>query len=405
MIPIGTDCPVRRRPWMNYLLILINVACFFLPGLLVDPNQAPAGGAHLNAPSVIDHFMLYGRAPIWWQFITYQFLHANLSHLFGNMVFLYAFGNNLNDRLGHWAYLLFYLGGGIVAGLVQVSFSDAPTLGASGSVSAITGLYMVLLPLTDIKLLVWFFMYVDVWLVPSMYLVLFSLAKDVLFSVTGIGGPVAYMAHIGGVLIGIAVGLLILWLRLIPRDLYDLMALMDRWQRRRQHRAIVAQGYNPFEGRTRLHLDTRQQAPQGVDFTTGTDDATSALRATIETAVRGHQPADAARCYLELRQLDPKAVLPAEVQLDVANQLMHQGNHTEAAQAYADFLAAYPRSAETANVHLIKGLLHVRYLNQPAPASTHLAAAVMALPEGPTRELARRELAKVSPPLPGTIAT
>lgn len=72
----------------------------------------------------------------------------------------------------------------------------------------------------------WFFVYTDVWLVPSMYLVLFSLGKDVLFWVANIGGSVAYAAHVGGVIIGLVIGLLILWLRMVPRDLYALMALL-----------------------------------------------------------------------------------------------------------------------------------------------------------------------------------
>ncbi len=96
------------------------------------------------------------------------------------MLFLYVFGNNLNEKLGHIGYLAFYLTGGILAGCGQVLASNSPTLGASGAISAVAGLFLVLLPRTNIRIFVWIFVYVDVWEIPSLYFILFSVVKDFL---------------------------------------------------------------------------------------------------------------------------------------------------------------------------------------------------------------------------------
>ena len=132
-IPVRTDYRMKRRPWVNYALVVANVAIFLM--------------GYNGGNERIDPYLLNPDAPQLVQFFTSVFLHATGQHIFFNMVFLWVFGNVLNDRLGHVAYLAFYLGGGLLAGVGYILFSGhAPVLGASGAISAVTGAYLVLVP-------------------------------------------------------------------------------------------------------------------------------------------------------------------------------------------------------------------------------------------------------------------
>src|SRR5258708_39834073 len=105
IIPIRTDSPLRHTPYMNWALIVANVVMFLI-------QQA--------SPAVAGLYELSPRDPSLYTFITYAFLHANFMHIAGNMLFLYIFGNNVNDKMGHLAYLAFYLAGAVFAGVAYV---------------------------------------------------------------------------------------------------------------------------------------------------------------------------------------------------------------------------------------------------------------------------------------------
>ncbi len=130
--PVRTDRRLKHIPWVNYALISLNALIF-----LWTYPQMKAGGMFESSP--VDWFVLQPAWPHVWQFVTYQFLHAGWMHLLGNMLFLYVFGNSVEDRLGHVAYLLFYLAGGVVAGLGHAWVESASVLGASGAIAAVTG--------------------------------------------------------------------------------------------------------------------------------------------------------------------------------------------------------------------------------------------------------------------------
>ena len=224
MIPLGTDAPQRRTPLMNYFLITTCVVIYLISHRATSPAH-PYGLAHGWA-----RFMLNPRHLELVQFITYIFLHANFMHILGNMIFLWVFGNQVNDRLGHLAYLFFFLAGGILAGCGQVlsSVHGNPTLGASGSIAAVAGLFLALCPLVNIR--VWFF--VVIFDVASFW---FVLAQIFLFDVYGAfvrNDDVAHWAHLTGYLTGFVTGMVILLLRLVPRDHYDLLSLLNRARRR-----------------------------------------------------------------------------------------------------------------------------------------------------------------------------
>src|SRR5580692_3402980 len=120
IIPIRTDSRLRNTPYMNWALIAVNVLvfCFFQHAV----NTRGHWSLNMQAinPQITYRYELSPDFPAVKTFITYAFMHANVMHLAGNMLFLYIFGNNVNDKLGHLGYLAFYLAGGVAAGIAYV---------------------------------------------------------------------------------------------------------------------------------------------------------------------------------------------------------------------------------------------------------------------------------------------
>jgi membrane associated rhomboid family serine protease len=402
-IPFGTDRPQRRFPWMNVALIAANVVVFFLsntlgqrlgPGIIMSPIRPEW-----------TRFMLTPTNPHLYQFITYQFLHEGWSHIGFNMLFLYVFGNNLNEKLGHIGYLLFYLAGGVLAGCGQMMMSNSPTLGASGSISAVTGLFLALLPRIHIKIFIWFVIYMDVWEIPSMYFILFKVGQDVFEQITGSNG-VAYMAHLTGTVAGFAIGLLLLVANLVQRDHYDILAMLSRQRRRQGYRSVVARGYDPFQGRAMGGAsatgDARAAGSKAANKMSNSDPRIESLRAEISRLLRIHQTEDAAARYLELRQIDPTQVLTGQEQVDVASQLMAMHHHVEAAAAYEGYLAAYPSggAGQQDQITLMLGLIYARYVGNAARARELLQKVLPGLHDPKEREMAEAELRQLGAPPP-----
>lgn len=399
-IPFGTDRPQRRLPWMNYALIAANVIIYGMSHTLVQrggPGAAEAGAV----ARAWERFMLNPAEPHLYQFLTYQFLHEGWAHIGFNMLFLYVFGNNLNEKLGHLGYLLFYLAGGVLAGCGQMLVSNAPTLGASGSISAVTGLFLVLLPRIHIRMFIWFFIYMDVWEIPSMYFILFKAGQDVFEQMTQRSG-VAYMAHISGTAAGILIGVLLLATKLVQRDHYDMLAMLNRFRRRQEYRSIVAKGFDPFEGRGGAGVAAGGGTT--ANRLSNTDSRIDSLRAEISRLLRVHQTADAAGRYLELRAIDATQVMPAQDQVDVASQLMADGQYAAAAAAYEGYLAAYPTGGvgQQEQIALMLGVIYARYAKNPERARELLQKVLPGLHNPKEREMAEGELRLLgaSPPLP-----
>jgi len=223
---------------MNWALIALNIGVFMLTS--VSPDGSSHGPlAIYHGQAVKDSFALDPQNPHLWQYFTYQFLHENWMHVLGNMLFLYIFGNNINDRLGHLGYLGFYLAGGVVAGIGYAAFDASPVIGASGSVAAVTGAYLILLPRSNITIFYFFFI-IGAFEISSLWFVLLTFGQDLIGEIRPelLGGreseSVAHMAHITGTIFGAVLCLVMLAFRLLPRDQFDLLALLARWNRRRQ---------------------------------------------------------------------------------------------------------------------------------------------------------------------------
>jgi membrane associated rhomboid family serine protease len=379
LIPLRTDSPLRSTPYMNYALILANVLVY--------------AATSVHEPWKFQ-YLLQPRHPLLIDFFTYQFLHANLMHIGGNMLFLYIFGNNVNDKMGHVGYLAFYLAGGIIAGLCYslTEQSGAPILGASGAIAAVTGAYLILFPQSMVTIVYWFF-YIGRFEIQSLWFIAAFFAMDLFGNFAGQDG-VAHTAHIGGTIFGSAVCLALVATHLLPRDQWDVWALIQRWNKRRQYRDLVSKGFNPFDYTQAMREENRKA--EDPNFAKVQD-----LRERINAAISARQMVVAADLYVQLMLIDNTQVLSRQWQLDIATQLHHDGRHPQAAEAYEKLLRSYPNLERSEQIELMVGILYARYLHNYAPAKEHLSRAIARLHEGREMELAREELAIVESHLSG----
>ena len=394
MIPIGTDYKLRTRPLVNYVIVIINVAVF----VFIEKG----GGQH--GTQLVWQWLLHPDAPRIEQFFTSMFLHGTWMHLIGNMVFLWVFGNAVNDRLGQAGYLAFYLAGGVLAGLGYLLLSaHAPVLGASGAISAVTGAFLVLFPRTRVTVLFWFLYILTPIELSSLIFLLFQFVWNLIMSLEGSisgqsNGGVAYVAHSSGYVFGIAVAGLLLVTRVLPRDPFDLPNLIRAWHRRERFRRMVDRGYQPFGGvgeRVRRQPDgSRHVRTRTVDSAASDTLGARELelrRQAADAHARGDMDA-ADRAYLQLVQISDDAVLSRQQQLDVANQLMAAEQHAPAADAYERFVRHYPRYEHIPDIHLMLGILYGRYLHEYDQAEHYLARAAESLTDERKIQLARNDL-------------
>jgi membrane associated rhomboid family serine protease len=391
MIPIGTSVQLSRRPTANIVLIALNSVVFLAPLLLKLLGQ-PSAGANLHR--LMESYMLHSSHPQLHEFITYAFLHAGWMHILGNMVFLLIFGNNVNDRLGNTGYLLLYLGGAIFAGFGHVLVSTSPVLGASGAVAAITGAYFVLFPKTEIRIL-WTIILITTFDVPAFYFVLVKLIiLDNLIApeIYGSGG-VAHGAHLAGYLFGIAVPMALLALKLLPHSHFDLWAVMKRWQRRQPGQPGAYQPFGmepPTDQRKFVFAKVRRSVPSHPQSEQITE-----LRSRISQAMLDGELITAAKVYQELLDVDANQTMPEQSQLDIANKLMQESQHSAAAQAYELFLENYTRYPFREQIQLMLGLLYSRYLSKPDLAQKNLQGALEKLRDSGQRQMCQDELDRI----------
>lgn len=206
-IPLKDENPTRRFPIITVILLVINCLIFlyqvFSPGGL-EYHVLRFG----IIPYEISHWQTTTPVPrVFWplSLITGMFLHGSLLHLAGNMLYLWIFGNNVEDFLGSVKFFLFYLTCGVFASLIQVAIhpnSRIPMIGASGAIAGLLGAYLVLYPSARVRTLVFLVFYITIIYVPAWMLLGFWFVLQL--SNIGLGGGVAWFAHIGGFLAGIS---------------------------------------------------------------------------------------------------------------------------------------------------------------------------------------------------------
>ncbi len=200
LIPLGdVSRRTRRFALVTLLIIVANVYVFL--------RELEDGNRFVRYWAVIPLRIEHGQH--WITLITGTFLHAGWLHIAGNMIFLWAFGPVIEDAMGRFRFLVFYLAGGVIAMLAQVAgspFSRVPCLGASGAIAAVMGAFIVLFPRDRIRSLVWILIFIRITYIPAALLIgiWFLIQLWDLGAVAEVqSGGVAYLAHVGGFLFGV----------------------------------------------------------------------------------------------------------------------------------------------------------------------------------------------------------
>jgi membrane associated rhomboid family serine protease len=233
MIPIGDDNSDRRsRPVVTWALIALNVLVFVVfqgcggndrftyawstvPEEILTGKDLVTADRTVTDPSSGQRYVEPGLGvtpiSVYLTLIVSMFMHGSFAHIAGNMLYLLIFGDNVEDRIGRVRFLLFYLFCGVVASLAQIFVSKwtgqdlaVPSLGASGAISGVLGAYLLLFPRRRVRVIaIWFLVAVPAWVAVGMWF-LFQLINGLGWLGGGSGGGVAYAAHVGGFLAGIA---------------------------------------------------------------------------------------------------------------------------------------------------------------------------------------------------------
>jgi membrane associated rhomboid family serine protease len=360
IIPLGTDRSLRRPPVITWTLLGMNTAIFLTMAALARTQ----GDAAAN--NIMNIFQLRGEGPAWHTFITYQFLHAGFLHLLGNMLTLWVFGPNVEDRFGRFGFIGLYLGTGVLAGLAHVLFERAPVVGASGAIAGITGAYLVLFPRTSIKIF-YFFLLIGIAWIPAWMFIVFAIAKDFVLTGLGWGGNVATLAHLGGYATGFGVSMLLLSTRVIQPEGWDLFSITRQAKRRQDFRAAAEEA-----------AANARRTQRGVD--NAMTDALATARAAVTKAAQSDGDLALASAYANLLKVasgpGTRAALPPKTHVHMTMRLL-QGDaamRSLAADALESFAAAYPRDPQSTAFNLLLASIALNDLNSPPRATSALAA-------------------------------
>jgi membrane associated rhomboid family serine protease len=382
-LPVGDQPNPRGIPVANYAILAANVAIYLLVSLplslrLADPGDPRLGEyvevVRQNLPpgvsiqdllqqvSAYDIFVFsWGYRPaepsVLALFVS-MFLHGGFAHLFGNMLFLWIYGDNVEHRLGSARYVFWYLVTGAAATLFHAVFdsdSRLPLVGASGAISGVLGFYFLWFPRNHVRVWVLLFpFFMNVVLLPARLVLGFYLILDnilpFLLTRGSQGAGVAYGAHIGGFLAGLAVA----WFK-------------DRKQ--------------VTERPSEYH-----EVPRG----------SSSPREALQEALRQGDMEKAAELYFELPSEEARRLLPSDDSIALANWLAKNGHPRAALTLYQRHLRDYPRGPGAAEAHAYAGLLQLHALREPTAAYQHLVEALDYDPSPELETLIRRGLAEIA---------
>jgi len=398
ILPIRTNIRPWRTPYANYALITINAVIF----VLSYSPQYNASGQLISVlrPWADNYFKLKPLEPHLWQFITYAFLHGGFLHIIFNMYFLYLFGNNVNDKLGHVSYVFFYLAGAILSAAGHIAFTKwfdpnsfgIPLIGASGAVAAVTGAYLVLYPQTLITIIYWFF-FIGTIELPALYFIALKMILIDNIITADRSSNVAYHAHLAGYAFGIFSILLLLSTGIISGTGLDLWAMVKQWNRRRRYRDVVAGGYNPYAGTGSKKVRSKQVEKSSLSEEQ--EEKNKQLRTEIADRIAQRNLPAAAQAYLDLIDIDYNQIIPRQYLLDVANQLASEARYTAAANAYEQFLTHYKNYEHAEQVQLMLGIIYARYLHNQEKAIKNLEEAKKKLVSPEQIRMADEELKKL----------
>ena len=387
LLPISDDNTTYSRPYVNYGLIAINVLIYLLV---------------LGSGSEEEVWLDYGMKPARigaepFTLITSMFLHGGFFHLFGNMLFLWIVGDNVEDSLGHGWYLAVYLGGGVVADVIHAAFaagSTVPTIGASGAVSAVMGFYVLIFPHNRIRILYWLFWYlIGTFWIRAVWAIGAWFALQLVWALVSVGSEtvtgVAYWAHVGGFAFGagLALALRAVWPAVNPH--------------RRHGREPAGPAPRPF-GRARTHRGVPSDlgrswsrgavptvSPVSVELFTSPEN----MERTVHQRLAVGDVAGAEHAFDAFARAYPQRPMDVRVQLGLVQSLERQGRHAGSAQCLEHFLTTHPGDVNGPEAKLALGMIYSRHLGRRDRARLLLGAAAVQHPVPARAALARQELA------------
>jgi membrane associated rhomboid family serine protease len=222
VVPIRDDNPITITPYVTYGLVALNVLVFLYEATLSGPNLESLFRTFGVVPSELSYSFNTGLGPPhvseWGTLLSSEFLHAGFLHVSGNMLYLWIFGNNVEDQLGHIKFLCFYLVCGVLASLCQWAVAPAstiPSLGASGAIAGVMGAYIFRFP--EVRVLTFIPIFFTAFRVPALLFLGFWFVEQAFYGIASLGvaadvgmnGGVAYWAHAGGFFFGALLGYLL----------------------------------------------------------------------------------------------------------------------------------------------------------------------------------------------------
>jgi membrane associated rhomboid family serine protease len=235
MIPLRDENPTRTVPFVNHALVAVNIAVFAYQVLLAVDGGPAATMAFIERLAVTPVALL---SPASWSqapvpppatLMTSMFVHGSFLHLAGNMLYLWVFGDNIEDSMGHLKYLVFYVACGLGAAVAQVAVAPSsalPMVGASGAIAGVLGAYLVLHPTNQVLTLVFLVIFIRVMYLPAVVLLGLWFVIQIFSALNDGGAGVAWYAHIGGFLVGVLlIGIFSAGHRQPPRKRRDLHAV------------------------------------------------------------------------------------------------------------------------------------------------------------------------------------
>tara|TARA_A100001391_G_scaffold82721_3_gene54071 strand:- start:152 stop:1282 length:1131 start_codon:yes stop_codon:yes gene_type:complete len=332
-----------------------------------------------------------------WQPITSAFFHAGFMHIFGNMLFLLVFGPSVEDRLGRFWFLLFYMAGAILSGLAHIAADTSSAIGASGAVAAVSGAFLVLFPHVRIKC-IWFFFIISIIHAPAWWLIGLFIVLDLIAEVFSPDNGIANIAHLGGYAFGAGLSLVLLLTKILPRERYDLFSLAQQRKRRSEFRvasemhklAGVYQGDQELDPQTADIADHRAKIGSMVSQR----DLPGACELYLQMLERFAQPTETKR---KGKQADTSKLLTLhrDAQYQIANHFYQSGQRTESAEAFARLLDTYPEDSERTVITVLLARIRAHDLGDPMGAIELLEELASKMHDADTQALIDQELGSV----------
>ncbi len=371
IIPVGTDAPIYYWPRVTVGLIVLNSLIFIGSHALDTPQEQ------------VERWMLAigaGWHPIQW--LTHHFLHADLFHLVGNMIFLWAFGLIVEGKLGPWRFLAVYLGICLIDGaLVQTAFlrwDETFALGASGVIYALLAISLIWAPVNELNCFYFFFfgfrVFTGIWDLPIYGFVLFYITWDVLLTIFTGFQLSSEVLHSSGALCGLIVGVVMLKAGWVDCEGYDAFSRLKLWMKRGDElRTSKARLLDPEKAkqkkrRTRSGETESQGKSQGLSV----EDRMADARRRIDAMIHQEMPMAALEVHRKSAAKLPGWVLPEADQLALIKALHQERAWAESVPLMRDLIRRQP--SKSARLRLRLAQIYLRELEKPMAATRLLEA-------------------------------